>query len=501
MNLSRTLPALALSVSVTLAAPALAADANTAQPADAKTAQPADAKVAHMEHGGLNKIQHIVVIYLENHSFDNLFGLFPGADGLLGRTGWPPQLGPDGKPYATLPPVMNTDPRPKDDPNKGKPIVDPDFPTNLINAPFRIDQYVPLDKKTHDIVHKFYQNQAQIDGGKNDKFVQYSDAQALSYGFYDIRGTKIWKLAQEYTLADHFFMGAFGGSFLNHQWTICACTPVFPNAPDAAKAHVDDAGTVTLDGKFTMSNDGQVTPDGYAVNTIYSVFQPHPAGSEQSRLLPAQTAATIGDRLSDKGISWTWYSGGWNDAIGGDAAKTKSNAFQFHHQPFAYFAKYGDGTPGRAEHLKDETDLDAAIDNGTLPAVVYYKPVGIDNQHPGYADVSMGDEHTAQLVDRIRKSKLWKSTVIIITYDENGGFWDHVAPPGKDKGGDRWGPGSRVPALIVSPFARKHFVDHTVYDTTAILRLIEERYGLEPLGGERKFPGSRNDLRNALVLK
>jgi acid phosphatase len=224
-----------------------------------------------------------------------------------------------------------------------------------------------------------------------------------------------------------------------------------------------------------------------------------PPGIDPSLLLPAQAMPTIGDRLSAKGLTWAWYSGGWNDAIAGDAAKMKSNAFQFHHQPFAYFASYGDGTPGRAEHLKDEADLDAAIAQGTLPAVAYYKPVGINNEHPGYTDVMMGDSHTADIIDKIRKSPLWASTVIIVTYDDFGGFWDHVAPPGKDKGGDRWGPGTRVPAIIISPFARKHFVDHTIYDTTAILRLIEERYGLEPLGGERKFPGSRNDLRNALL--
>ncbi len=452
---------------------------------------------------GLNKIQHILVIYLENHSFDNLFGLFPGADGLMGKkTDWALQIGADGKPYVTLPPVANTDTRAKDDPNKGKVVVDPRFPATLANAPFRIDQYVPLNQKTHDLVHKFYQNQAQIDGGKNDKFVQYSDAMGLVMGFYDTRGTQLWKYAQEFTLADHFFMGAFGGSFLNHIWTICACTPVFPNAPDEITAHVDEAGTVKLNGANVMSNDGQVTPDGYVVNTSFSVFQPHPSNIDAKKLVPAQTLPTIGDRLTAKGnISWAWYSGGWNDAIGGDTAKMKSAAFQFHHQPFAYFANFGDGTPARAEHLKDEEDLKADIAKGALPAVAFYKPVGVKNEHPGYSEVASGDAHAAELIESIRKSPMWKSTVIIVTYDENGGFWDHVAPPSKGKGGDRWGPGSRVPAIIISPFAKKHHVDHTVYDTTAILRLIEARWHLEPLGGERKFPGSANDLRNALMLK
>jgi LPXTG-motif cell wall-anchored protein len=86
--------------------------------------------------------------------------------------------------------------------------------------------------------------------------------------------------------------------------------------------------------------------------------------------------------------------------------------------------------------------------------------------------------HVAQMIDLIQKSPAWKDTAIIVTYDENGGFWDHVAPPKMDQ----WGPGSRVPALIISPYARKGYVDHTVMDTTSILAFIENRYGLEPLG-------------------
>jgi phospholipase C len=435
---------------------------------------------------GLDKIQHILVVYLENHSFDNMFALFPGADGLTGKTTtWAPQIDASGKPYATLPPVMNTEANP--------PKPDPRFPATMINAPFLIDQYVRQDEKTPDLVHRFYQNPVQIDGGKNDKFALVSDAKGLVMGYYDTRNTKMWALAKEFTLADHFFMGAFGGSFLNHMWLVCACTPEFPNAPDAVKAKLDAGGALVKDGK--------VTPDGFAVNTIYSVFQPHPAKADPTQALPPIALPNIGDRLSEKNIGWAWYSGGWNDAIAGNAEKEKENAFQFHHQPFAYFAAYGDGTPGRAAHLKDEADLYAAIADGSLPAVAFYKPVGIENQHPGYANVSNGDMRAADVIEKLRASALWKSTVVIVTYDENGGFWDHVAPPDKNHGGDRWGPATRVPTIVISPFAKRHFVDHTVYDTTAILKLIEARYGLKPLGGERSFPSdAANDLRHALTL-
>ena len=96
-----------------------------------------------------------------------------------------------------------------------------------------------------------------------------------------------------------------------------------------------------------------------------------------------------------------------------------------------------------------------------------------------------GDIHIAELVARIKASPLWASTAIIVTYDENGGFWDHVAPPK----GDRWGPGTRIPAIIISPYARKAYVDHTSYDTTSILKFITLRFGLEPLPGVRAAAG------------
>ena len=150
----------------------------------------------------------------------------------------------------------------------------------------------------------------------------------------------------------------------------------------------------------------------------------------------------------------------------------------YHHQPFAYFADYAAGTPGRAEHLKDERDMLRAIRDRTLPAVSFYKPIGADDEHPGYASVVRGDYHAAAIIYQIQQSFIWDDAVIIITYAENGGIWDHVAPPKID----RWGPGTRVPTIIISPFAKRHVIDHTTYDTTSILKLIETRWGLTPLG-------------------
>jgi phospholipase C len=200
-----------------------------------------------------------------------------------------------------------------------------------------------------------------------------------------------------------------------------------------------------------------------------------------ANLVPNQTFATIGDRLNDKSISWAWYSGGWNDAVAGNPGKL----FQFHHQPFAYFEKYKDGTQLRKDHLKDETEFIAAAQAGTLPAVSFVKPIGDENEHPGYADLASGEQHVIDLINAVRNGPNWKDCAIIITYDEHGGFWDHVPPPVVDK----WGPGSRVPTLVISPFAKQGVVDHTPYETVSILKFIEKRYGLQPLASRDQNAG------------
>jgi len=459
------------SIGTVLAGAAFAALAalplGSATPAAAQTASPPAAK--------LERIGHIFVVYLENHSFDKLFGHFPGARGLAAAKRAAPQVDKAGLPYAKLPPVMYVE-------GTEKPVVDRRFPLSLPNRPFAIDKYVPIAEKTGDLVHRWYQEQAQIDGGKMDKFVAYSDAATLAMGYYDIRKTSIWRYARDFTLADNYFHATFGGSYMNHIWLVCECVTRYENAPDSVKATVDASGA--------MIKDGAVTPDGYAVNTIYSVNSPHPASAKPETLLPPQDGfTTIGDQLSERHIGWAWYGGGWSDALAGHP----DPLFEYHHQPFAYFKQFGDGTPGRAEHLKDEADLFADIAKGTLPPVAFWKPIGEEDQHPGYAELVAGDHKVEEVIEKVRKSALWKDTVIIITYDENGGSWDHVAPPRLD----RWGPGTRVPLIIVSPFAKRGYVDHALYDTTSILKLIHERYRLPALGDRE---GKVGDLTKALKL-
>ena len=239
-------------------------------------------------------------------------------------------------------------------------------------------------------------------------------------------------------------------------------------------------------------------PDGYALSTNQPAYQPSrvpPANDGDRRfadptkqIVPPQTMATIGDTLTARGVTWAWYAGAWNDAVkdgmqpAGAPRKviaTSANGapcFVTHHQPFNYFARFAPGTADRERHLRDYTDLVAGIEQGTLPQVAFYKPQGTLNEHPGYANVLSGDQHIADLLAKIKASPLWMSTAIIVTYDENGGFWDHVAPPA----GDRWGPATRIPTVILSPHAKRGYVDHTSYDTTSILKFITLRFGLAP---------------------
>src|SRR3954454_15994752 len=179
---------------------------------------------------GIEQIQNVVVIFAENRSFDNLYGHFPGANGIdQASQDSLLQRERDGSVLKELPPVWEGLTA------KGvTPPVTQAATEHLPNGVFQVDDpkgfNQPLGTVTHDLWHRFYQNQMQIDGGKNDMFVAWADSGAMPMGVWDGSKMAMWKVAQKYTLADNFFMGAFGGSFLNHQWLVCACAPFYPNA-------------------------------------------------------------------------------------------------------------------------------------------------------------------------------------------------------------------------------------------------------------------------------
>ncbi len=482
---------------------------------------------------------NLVVIYEENHSFDNLYGDWGRVGGQTvnglqnASAAKTTQVAQNGTPYQCL--LQNdvnlTSPSPLattcTDAAHSVPA------SQFTNNWFTIDDYIgPADTTcptpgvfaangvlkgqgllggcTRDIVHRFYQEQYQIDGGKQDRYVTGSDAVGLTMGRYETTSLPIYrylhsKSAPNYVIADNFFQGAFGGSFLNHQWLIAARAPLDTSAGanGGVNSKVDTNGmptsyplyqatTPVVDKQLTQkcadgSNNTVAACGNYAVNTIQPASPPS-AGGVTIPLIDDTAYPNIGDRMSDAGITWNWYSGGWDDAAAGHPGPL----FQYHHQPFNYFANYAQGAPGRS-HLQDETTFIASAKNGTLPQVSFVKPYGAENEHPGYASEPNGSDHLVDLLQTIMSGPQAEQTLVVVTYDEFGGQWDHVSPPVVDK----WGPGTRLPALVLSAGMVKSGVDHTQYDTTSIMATIEHSFGLAPVASRDAVV---NDLAAAVRL-
>jgi phospholipase C len=274
---------------------------------------------------------------------------------------------------------------------------------------------------------------------------------------------------------------------LNHFWLIGARTPTWLDAPEELRANP----TFDAEGRLVdLVRDGAVTPDGFVVNTVQPSAHPFLKSEPQ---MPPQDYPTIGDLLSDAGKDWTWYAGGWNEALehGGTGNTADELRFHYHHQPFVYFARFADSAVDeRKMHLKDEEAFRDDCANGALPAVSFVKPSARFDEHAGIATVAASEQHAAELIETVMASPAWDRAAIIVTYDDFGGWYDHVPPPP----GDQWGPGGRVPALIISPYAKRGFIDSTFYDTTSILKFIEWRFGLASLTDRDK---NANNLLNA----
>ncbi len=498
------------------------------------------------------QVGHVLVVYCENRSFDHLFHDFPGLQQPLSSVAPDRSLqrDRDGRVLAELPPIWRGLVPHAQELDGQHYQMRRGALGKLANTPWRLRTQagapLPHGLVTSDPIHEFYRHQMQINGGRNDGFVAWTDSGAMPMGHYadSASNLALWRLAREYTLCDNFFMGAFGGSFLAHQYLICAQAPRYPDADHSPAAHriaalVDgplghrlrlaaDSPASALQGSPRFVNEGSLTPDFFGIGDFGPPYAPsfnvdpkNPklANWRSGDILPPQAHATIGDRLSAKGIDWAWYGAAWRMALEGkgehgiSAAFPESPNFQAHHQPFNYFRQFAPGTEARRRHLRDGGVGNAAatnrfiadIESGRLPAVSFYKPQGNLNLHAGSSSITAGDDHVARIVAALQASPLWHDALLVVTVDEYGGWWDHVAPPRAD----RWGPGSRIPALVVSPFAKRGHVEHTVYDTGSIQRFINRRFGLAPLPGillrdasMQKFNGfAPGDLTEALEFR
>jgi phospholipase C len=338
-------------------------------------------------------IRHVVVLLQENHSFDNYFGTYPGADGLPAGACLPRSFRKAGLGCA---------------------------------KPSHVGGRAVLGLGTDPALFA-----AQLHGGKMDGFVAaYRVGRGLGglpnpLGYYDARDIPyIWNLAGQYVLFDRFFSSARGGSVWNHLFAISAA----PGNPGA----------------------DMLPPAGYPDTT------------------------TIFDRLQQAGIPWRFYVKDYDPANTIADPRRDARTSQLLQVPLLAMPRFV-----RSAQLKrnivDMRGFFHDAQAGTLPAVSYIAPAGL-GEHPPNALVG-GQTFVRSIVNELMRSPEWKSTAFILAYDSWGGWYDHVRPPSVD----RYGYGFRVPALLVSPYARRGAIDHTTLDFTSILRFIEDNWRLAPL--------------------
>lgn len=379
-----------------------------------------------------NAVQHIVIIYKENHSFDNYFGNFPGANGIPHGICMPifiPYINsyiPKAKDARCVSPFISTNP-----------IVSPDLPHSDIN-------YV-----------------ADKDGGKMDGFMlgegqwnntsfAYRNATMSTYDDKTI--PYYWQLAKNYVLADNWFSSVPSWSLPNHWHRIAAAHP---------------AGSVDLHFGSTPAERAQHV---------------------QTYLHQANNISTIGDLLVNADITWKHYDfavklDGYQKAI---QNRTDFSTLASGRTSDPFEAKASTYTKNYYKHFATTDQIFTDIRDGTLPQVSWVIPQDVYSEHPGGWNITVGMQWSKKLIDAIMNSQYWHNTVIILTWDEFGGFYDHVLPPA--------GYGFRVPALILSPYAKHGFIDHTFYSIESTLKFIEWRFGLPSLN---QRDASANNLLSA----
>jgi phospholipase C len=351
-------------------------------------------------------IKHVVFLILENRSFDNIFGLYPGAEGAT--TG-----------------------------------MDHDVERPLTKATLG---------RGHDLPHCYNCNVASIDGGRMDGFNQTEYADRYAYTVYHPDQIRpFYSLADDYVLSDNFFASATGPSFPNHMFTIAAQSggaldnpwQPFPRLKDQQEAgYAKSWGCDIAEGGYVEVID----PEGVMV-----------------KVKPCFDFETEGDLLSGKNIPWAYYSA-TNTQLG------------YIWSAYAAIDRYRNDPELWGEHMRPVDDVFRDVAAGRLPPVSWITPRFQLSQHPEY-NFCWGMNWTVSLVNEIMRSPLWKNTAIFLTWDDFGGFYDHMPPIVVD----RFGFGIRVPMLVVSPYAKQGYIDSNVGEFSSVLRFIEDNWGLSQL--------------------
>ncbi len=396
-----------------------------------------------MAEAANSKIEHIIFIVQENHSFDNYFGTYPGANGFplgISIPMDPTQLNLGSvRPYhlnVAQPILVVGDELPPG-------ISDPsDLATDQGNtvSPF------PFNNESigNDIHHSWEAAHIAYDGGKMDGFIKAQNGNILTMGYYDRKDISYyWDYADNYVLDDNFFSSAMSGTFPNHLYIASGAS-----------------GPVNL--AYPWIKQGGIVDDpdnGFDLESM------------------SLSWSTLAQELTNKSLPWTWYNG-----ITNPLQPTLRDVLPL----FTYFRENPDQLTA---HVKNTQYFISDIQTGRLPAVSWIMPgwhpptspsicanQSLTEHPPARSDCGM--DYVTYLVNQLMQSQYWQSTAIVITWDDWGGFYDHVPPPQVDA----YGEGFRVPALIVSPWAKHHYVDHTQYEFASLLKLAERNFNLPTLG-------------------
>lgn len=442
----------------------------------AAAAMPAIASSGPAGPGTTTPISHVVVIYQENVSFDHYFATYPQAANTVGE----PRF------VATKnTPSLN---------GLGDSLRAPNNPNSV--QPFRLAR---SQAETCDQDHSYTDEQKAFDSGLMDKFVEtvgrgtaactdYGKGAGLVMGYYDGNTvTGLWNYAQHFAMSDNSYGTTFG-----------------PSTP----------GALNL---VSGQTHGFATTSPAVTATGGIIGDPQPAGdacdSRDSTTSTDRANTNIGDLLNAKKVSWGWFQGGFANcaATHANVAGVTSKDYIPHHEPFQYYASTANptharpasvaeiGHAGAANHQYDLTDFWSAVDANTMPAVSFLKAAAYQDGHAGYSTPLDEQQFVVSTINRLQKTQDWKNTAVIIAYDDSDGWYDHQMGPivnqsndpavdavaggascgtGTPLGGfaDRCGYGPRLPLLVVSPYAKTNFVDHSVTDQSSILRFIEDNW-------------------------
>jgi phospholipase C len=428
--------------------------------------------------GTATPIQHVVVIFGENISFDHYFGTYPRA---LNPVGEPPFAANPSTPTVNgLTPALLTS-----NPNS--------------TQPFRLDRSM---ETTCDNDNHYADEQKAYNGGLLNKFPENTAAvgtgctPALSMGYYDGNTvTALWNYAQHFSMSDNFFDTEFGTTVMGHLNLISGQT--------------HETSVASISGKIA---------NGSVIANVEAGFDD--CVTPPSNTPVQMTSKNIGDLLNAKGVTWGWFYADFPQSANNQPITSCPSTYNSHYDPFQYYQSTSNihhlppssvaaiGTSSdQANHNYTVNDFWNAANSGHLPAVSFLKAAKPQTGHPSDSTPLAEQQFLVQTINALQKLPEWKSMAILLTYDDSDGWYDHVMPPIVNQSNDpaqdtllgptgmcgtpapgayldRCGYGTRLPFLVISPYARTNYVSHTLTDTTSILRFIEDNWDLGRLGDQ-----------------